>query len=277
VDAAVTAALTPGAQATEHVAPPTGAALECQNVSVRVPGRLLVENLSLGLPAGRVVVVLGRNGAGKSSLLHALGGVNAHASGTVVVDGRSLEEWPRRELACRLALLPQASDDPFPGTALETVLVGRHPHIGFWRWEDAHDREVAQRSLAAADLAGCDEREVATLSGGERRRLAIAAVLAQEPLVFLLDEPIQQLDPHHQVETLKLFRARADAGRLVIMSLHDVGLAARYADDAILLFGDGRWLHGPAADVLTEERLGELYGTTIRELRWPGGRTFVAV
>jgi iron complex transport system ATP-binding protein len=252
------------------------ATLECRQLCVRVPGRLLIDDLTVRLTAGRVVVVLGRNGAGKSSLLHALAGLNPHASGTVLVDNRSLDRWPRRELACRLALLPQASDDPFPGTALETVLVGRHPHIGFWRWEDAHDRDIARRSLAAADLAGCDEREVDTLSGGERRRLAIAAVLAQEPAVFLLDEPIQQLDPHHQVETLKLFRAQADAGRLVVMSLHDVGMAARYADDAILLHGDGRWLHGQAGTVLSEERLGELYGTRIRELRWPDGRTFVA-
>ena len=94
--------------------------------------------------------------------------------------------------------------------------------------------------------------------------------------MFLLDEPIQQLDPHHQIETLRLFRHQADAGRLVVMSLHDVGLAARYADDAILLYGDGRWLHGAAATVLNEERLGELYGTRIRELRWQDGRTFVA-
>jgi iron complex transport system ATP-binding protein len=266
-------------QGIDGSAPRTGAraTLECQQLCIRVPGRLLIEDLTVRLEPGRIVVVLGRNGAGKSSLLHVLAGLNAHASGAVLVDARPLDRWARRDLACRLALLPQASDDPFPGTALETVLVGRHPHIGFWRWEDAQDREIARRSLAATDLAGCDEREVDTLSGGERRRLAIATVLAQEPEIFLLDEPIQQLDPHHQVETLKLFRAQADAGRLVVMSLHDVGLAARYADDAILLHGDGRWLHGPARTVLSEERLGELYGTRIRELRWPDGRTFVAI
>jgi iron complex transport system ATP-binding protein len=244
---------------------------------VRVPGRSLIESLNVRLDAGRVVVVLGRNGAGKSSLLHALAGLHAHVSGSVRIADRPLAEWSRRELACRMALLPQANEDPFPGTALETVLVGRHPHIAFWRWEDADDREIARRALAAADLAGCDDREVDTLSGGERRRLAVAAALAQEPNLFLLDEPIQQLDPHHQVETLRLFRARADAGCLVVMSLHDVGLAARYADEAILLSGDGRWLHGVAEDVLSEARLSELYGTPIRELRWPEGRTFVAV
>jgi iron complex transport system ATP-binding protein len=251
--------------------------LECRDLSVRVPGRSLIDRLNVRLAAGRLAVVLGRNGAGKSSLLHTLAGLHAHTSGAVLVEGRALADWSRRDLACRMALLPQASEDPFPGTALETVLVGRHPHIALWRWEDAHDREVARRALAAADLAGCDDREVDTLSGGERRRLAVATALAQEPRIFLLDEPIQQLDPHHQVETLRLFRAQADAGCLVVMTLHDVGLAARYADEAVLLSGDGRWLHGNADDVLNEQRLSELYATPIRELHWPEGRTFVAV
>jgi iron complex transport system ATP-binding protein len=254
-----------------------GSLLECRELCVRVPGRSLVDRLNVRLAAGRVVVVLGRNGAGKSSLLHALAGLHAHVAGEVLVAGRALDEWPRRELARQMALLPQANEDPFPGSALETVLVGRHPHIDFWRWESARDREIARRALAAADLAGCDERDVDTLSGGERRRLAAAAVLAQEPRLYLLDEPIQQLDPHHQVETLRLFREQADAGCLVVMSLHDVGLAARYADEAILLFGDGRWMHGRADHVLSEQRLSALYGTSIRELRWPDGRTFVAV
>ena len=96
-----------------------------------------------------------------------------------------------------------------------------------------------------------------------------------DPTAFLLDEPVQQLDPHHQVETLRLFRALADSGRLVVMSLHDVGLAARFADDAILLYGNGRWQHGAAGDVLNASTLSELYGTPLQELRWPQGRTFV--
>jgi len=266
-------------RAASAIAIDTGAdatlALECGGLTVRVPGRTLIERLTVRLPAGRVTVVLGRNGAGKSSLLHALAGLNPRASGEVRVHGRALSMWTRRELARRLALLPQAGDDPFPGTALDTVLVGRHPHIDFWRWDDSADREIARGALAAADLAGFEARDVVTLSGGERRRLACAAVLAQEPRVFLLDEPVQQLDPHHQVETLRLFRKLADSGRLVVMSLHDVGLAARFADDAILLYGDGRWRHGAAEEVLNAATLSELYGTALQELRWPEGRTFV--
>jgi iron complex transport system ATP-binding protein len=249
--------------------------LECRDLTVDVPGRILVERLRVQLRPGCLTVVLGRNGAGKSSLLHALAGLSPRAHGDVLVAGRRLAEWPKRDLAKRIALLPQSDDDPFPGTVLDSVLVGRHPHIEFWRWENARDRQIALDALATADLAGCELRDVGTLSGGERRRLAIAAVLAQDPQVFLLDEPVQQLDPHHQVETLRLFRSLADRGRLVLMSLHDVGLAARFADEALLLHGDGRWQHGASAQVLTAERLTDLYGTPLQELRWADGRTFV--
>jgi iron complex transport system ATP-binding protein len=252
------------------------ARIECQSLTVEVPGRVLVRKLDFALPAGRMLVVLGRNGSGKSSTLHTLAGLRPAAAGTVRLDGRQLGQWPRRELARTLGLLPQLVDDPFPATALEAVLVGRHPHLDFWAWESAEDRDAAQRALSAVDLAGLEQRDIATLSGGERRRLSIATILAQDPGVFLLDEPIHQLDPQHQLDVLRLFRGLADAGRTVIVSLHDIGLAARFADAALLLFGDGRWHCGDCDSTLTEASIGELYGIAVRELRWEHGRTFVA-
>ncbi|MBK7901575.1 MAG: ATP-binding cassette domain-containing protein [Proteobacteria bacterium] len=117
---------------------------------------------------------------------------------------------------------------------------------------------------------------IATLSGGERRRLSIATILAQDPAVFLLDEPIHQLDPQHQLDVLRIFRRLADAGRTVVVSLHDIGLAARFADSALLLFGDGRWHCGACDEALNERSIGDLYGIAVRELRWEHGRTFVA-
>jgi iron complex transport system ATP-binding protein len=251
------------------------AVLECAGLTVTVPGRTLVHGLSLSLEPGRVVAVLGRNGAGKSSLLHALAGLRAGAAGEVSWFGRALAEWPRREFARRVAILPQAIEDPFPGTVLEAALVGRHPHLGFWQWETDADREIARGCLAEVDLADLGHRDLESLSGGERRRLALAAVLAQQPEAYLLDEPIQQLDPRHQVAVLQLLRSLADAGRTVVLTLHDVGLAARYADEALLVYGDGRWRHGPAATALNARDLGELYGIEVREFAWPGGRTFV--
>jgi iron complex transport system ATP-binding protein len=253
----------------------TDEALVCTDVTVSVPGRALVEHFDAVFRPGHMIAVLGRNGAGKSSLLHVLAGLRSPARGQVEWRARGLQQWPRRELARHVGFLAQASEDPFPGSVLETALVGRHPHIDFWQWESAIDIDVARRCLEAVDLAGFEQREVETLSGGERRRLAIAAVLTQAPLVYVLDEPVQQLDPLHQLEVLRLFRARADAGACVIMSLHDPGIAAFYADESLLLFGDGRWLKGATAEVLGEESIGALYGVAVRELRWDGGRTFV--
>ena len=256
--------------------PVTGAApLACRGLAVRVPGRELLRGLDLALAPGRLVALLGRNGAGKSTLLHVLAGLRPAEAGEVTVRGRPLAAWPRRDLARQLALLPQSTEDPFPGTVLDTALVGRHPHLPFWQWEGERDRAIARSCLAEVDLAGLESRDVTTLSGGERRRLAVAAVLAQDPPVYLLDEPVQQLDPRHQLDLLRRFRCLADAGRTVVMSLHDAGLAARYADDALLLAGDGGWSFGPASEVLDEASIGRLYGIPVRELRWVDGRTFV--
>jgi iron complex transport system ATP-binding protein len=219
--------------------------------------------------------VLGRNGVGKTLTLHTLAGLRVPGGGTVTLEGRGLRAWPRRALARRLSLLPQSAEDPFPTTVLETALIGRHPHLGFWQWEGPAELELARRALADVDLAGFESRELGTLSGGERRRLAIATLLAQDPAVCLLDEPTNHLDPPHQLAVLELFRRRAADGGTVVASLHDATLAARFADRALLLHGDGTWQYGDCAEVLTPESLGALYGSAVAELSWRGRRVFV--
>jgi len=251
-------------------------ALTCSNLSVAIAQRVLVRELSFTVPSGSITCLLGINGAGKTLTLHTLAGLREPAAGTVRIHDRDLTRWPGRELATRLGLLTQTTEDPFPSTVLETVLIGRHPHIGFWQWESEHDEQLARAALAAVDLAAFEPRDVASLSGGERRRVAIATLLAQDPAVMLLDEPINHLDPHHQVQVLRLLRSLANNGRTVVMSLHDAGLAARYADHALLLFGTGEWRFGPVADVLNESSLSQLYGTRMRQIKWEDGRTFVA-
>jgi iron complex transport system ATP-binding protein len=250
--------------------------LACRQLTVEVAGRTLVRDLDLTIAGGTVTAVLGRNGAGKTMTLHTLAGLRAPAHGSVLLDGESLVTWPRRALARRLGLLTQTTEDPFPSTVLDSVLVGRHPHIDFWRWESEADRTIARAALASVAIEELAEREVDTLSGGERRRVALAALLAQNPDVFLLDEPINHLDPHHQLDVLKLLREKAHAGCTVVMSLHDAGLAARFSDHALLLFGNGEWLSGPTAEVLTPETMSKLYSVAVREISWAGGRTFVA-
>lgn len=250
--------------------------LACTQLTVEVAERTLVRDLELTVASGTVTAVLGRNGAGKTLTMHTLAGLRAPARGVVTLDGAALASWPRRVLALKLGLLTQTTEDPFPSTVLDSVLVGRHPHVDFWRWESDADRAIARAALAAVALEDFAERDIDTLSGGERRRVALATLLAQNPDVLLLDEPINHLDPHHQLDVLKLLRDRARDGRTVVMSLHDAGLAARFSDHALLLYGDGEWLSGPTSEVLTPETMTKLYGVAVREIAWAGGRTFVA-
>jgi len=249
--------------------------LGAASLTVAVPGRQLVAALDLQVAAGQLVCVLGANGAGKSLTLHTLAGLRPPAAGRVRLCGRALGDWPRRERARRLGLLTQVSEDPFPGTVLDAVLVGRHPHVNLWHWESAADVAVARAALAACDLAGLEERAIDTLSGGERRRVALAAVLAQDPDVLLLDEPQNHLDPHHQLDVLKLLRARADRGRAVVATLHDPSLAARFADQVLLLYGDGRWACGDTATTLTAAALTDMYRVAFEEVLVGGRRLFL--
>ena len=245
------------------------ARLGASAVSVRAGARELVRALSAEFNAGEVIAVLGRNGSGKTLTLHTLAGLREPAAGLIALDGVAMPQLRRRALALRLGLLPQDLEDAFVSTAIETVLIGRHPHLSLWQWESARD------ALRAVDMEEFALRRTDTLSGGEQRRVAVAALLAQQPAVFLLDEPTNHLDPHHQLAVLTLFRARADSGSTVITTLHDPTLAARFADRVLLLFGDGRWSLGAVGTTLTAASLSELYATPMIELGQDGRRVFV--
>jgi iron complex transport system ATP-binding protein len=250
--------------------------LAADRVSVQVGSRRLVEQLSMQFAPGEVVAVLGCNGSGKTLTLHTLAGLRAPQDGAVLLDGTPLGHLSRRAVALRLGLLAQDLEDAFVTTALETVLLGRHPHLGMWQWETAEDERIAREALAAVNLGELADRRTDTLSGGEQRRVAVAALLAQRPGIFLLDEPTNHLDPHHQVGVLNLFREVARKGGTVITTLHDPTLAARFADRVLLLFGDGRWNAGPASDTLTAESLSTLYDSPMIELEKDGRRVFVS-
>ena len=252
------------------------ALFSCHDLGVSVSGRTLVAGLAFDVEPGEVLAVLGQNGCGKSLTLHTLAGLRPAASGQVLLDGHDLFASGRRGVAKRLALLPQHVDDIFPATVLDTAMIGRHPHIGRLQWESPADIDIGRAALAAVDLDGLATRDVLTLSGGERRRLAIAQVLTQQPAVYLLDEPTNHLDPQHQLDTLRLFRNKADAGAAVVASLHDVNLAVRYANRCLLLYGDGRWDIGPTAEVLDATRLSTLYATTMEAVAWRSTQLFIA-
>lgn len=248
----------------------------CHDIRVEVPARVLVDALSCEVRPGELLAILGQNGSGKTLTLHTLAGLRPACRGRSVVLGHDVASTDRREIARHLALMPQHVEDIFPTTVLETAMIGRHPHIGRFGWQSTTDSAIATAALAAVGLRDMAARDVLTLSGGERRRLAIAQVLTQEPQLYLLDEPTNHLDPQHQLEALQLFRNRADAGAAVIASLHDVNLAVRYADRCLLLFGDGRWELGATRDVLSERRLSALFATPMEGLDWRSMRLFVA-
>ena len=256
--------------------PPATPAIACHDLTIRVPGRTLVENLHLEVARGEFIAVLGRNGAGKTRTMHTLAGLLVADGGYVELSGRMLATLKRQEIARQVALLPQYVDDVFPATVLDTVLIGRHPHIGPLELESPADRKIASRALERVDLEGFAERDIATLSGGERRRAAIAQVLTQTPATYLLDEPTNHLDPQHQLDVLDVFAAEAANGATVIANLHDVNLAVRFAGRCLLLYGDGRWSSGTTAQVLDEQRLTELYGTQIEAVRWRQRTIFMA-
>jgi iron complex transport system ATP-binding protein len=250
--------------------------LTAQQLSVHVGTRALVRELSIEFAPGEVVAILGCNGAGKTLTLHTLAGLRPPHEGEIQLDGIPFGRLTRRAVALRLGLLAQDIEDAFVTTVLEMVLIGRHPHLGLWQWETAEDARISRESLAAVGLGEFVDRRTDTLSGGEQRRVAVAALLAQRPGIFLLDEPTNHLDPHHQVGVLGLFRELARTGSTVISTLHDPTLAARFADRVILLFGDGRWNAGPVHETLTAASLSALYDSPMIEIEKDGRRVFVS-
>lgn len=248
----------------------------CEGLHVGVTNRVLVDDLELCTDGGELIAVLGQNGSGKTLTMHTLAGLREARAGDVLINGRSLVKMPRHDIARQLALLPQHVDDIFPASVLDTAMIGRHPHIGRFNWESKNDVDIANAALASVGLSALGFRDVLTLSGGERRRLAIAQILTQQPDIYLLDEPTNHLDPQHQLDTLQLFRDKADQGASVIASLHDVNLAVRYADRCLLLYGNGRWDLGETEAVLDAERLSRLYGTAMEAVNWRSTRLYVA-
>lgn len=148
----------------------------------------------------------------------------------------------------------------------DSVLIGRHPHIGAFNNESAEDILIANDALKQVGLLELKNRDITTLSGGERRRLSIAQVLTQQPKIYLLDEPTNHLDPQYQLEILKLFKNKVDSGYSILATMHDVNLAVRFATRCLLLFGDGSWLLGDTLDILNEKNLTKLYGIKMERI-----------
>jgi iron complex transport system ATP-binding protein len=253
------------------------AELRADNLLIDIPGRTNGSPLSFSIQPGDVWGVLGPNGAGKSTLLHTLAGLRKPRAGQVTLNQTALNQLRRKHVAQHLAVVFQERQDGFPGTVLETAMIGRHPFLAPWDVETAEDLQLAEQALAELELTALQHRLVSTLSGGERQRLAIATALCQTPKILLADEPSNHLDLHHQVSVMNLIQQRAKQGCGVLLCLHDLNLAARYCNKLLLLFPNGEACWGDAATMLIPEVLERLYQQTLVSVEAEGQRFFLPV
>ncbi|MFH8374506.1 heme ABC transporter ATP-binding protein [Streptomyces cyaneofuscatus] len=236
---------------------PGSAAVEATGLSVRLGGRQVLDSVDIAAHAGEVVALVGPNGAGKSTLLAALAADLAPGSGEVLIGGRPATAWAAPELALRRSVLPQSAVLSFPFPVEDVVRMGRAPWAGT-ELEDEDDTAVAA-AMAATEVTRFAARPFSELSGGERARVALARVLAQRAPLMLLDEPTAALDLRHQELVLRICRERAAAGDAVVVVLHDLGLAAAYADRVAVLHKGRIAVVGPPREIFDGELLGEVY------------------
>ncbi|WP_129666625.1 heme ABC transporter ATP-binding protein [Phytoactinopolyspora endophytica] len=248
---------------------PGEAVAAVRGAGVVLGGAQILHDVSLDVRTSEVLALVGPNGAGKSTLLSVLTGDIRPEKGTAELCGRATHEWSAAESAMRRAVLLQQVNLSFPFTVVEVVAMGRAPWAGTEREND--DEAAIAEAMAVADVGAFAERRFNTLSGGERARVALARVLAQRTQLVLLDEPTAALDLHHQEMVLAVARQRAAAGDAVVVVLHDLNLAAGYADRVAVLSRGALASVGSASEVLTSELLSDVYTHDVEVLKHPRG------
>lgn len=251
--------------------------LHARDLGARVtgpPARWLFRALELRIAPGEVWAVVGPNGSGKSTLLRCLAGLRRAEEGTVCLHERPLGDVPGRERAQQLAYLPQATPLYHDLRARQLVMLGRAPHLSRWHRPGPQDERCVDEALARVDATELGARPISTLSGGERQRAMLARLLATGAALLLLDEPTTALDVGHALRLLSLCRELAADGVAIVLAMHELELARRYADHAVCLGAGpaGEHHHGPARDVLTPEILGPLFDVDVHE--HPDGLSF---
>ena len=244
--------------------------LRADGVTLAYGERVVVDGLDLDVLPGKVTAVIGPNGCGKSTVLRALGRLLKPTAGQVVLDGKRIDRTPTREVAKVIALLPQSPTAPEGLTVADLVARGRHPHQAWYRQWSSDDESAVATALDRTGIADLADRPIDELSGGQRQRAWISMALAQGTDLLLLDEPTTYLDLSHQVEVLELVRRlNREADRTVVMVLHDLNLAARYADHLIAM-RDGRIVAaGDPSAVVTESLLAEVFSLAARVIPDP--------
>lgn len=238
--------------------------LEVQNITINYGAAEIVSGVSFSLETGKIVAILGANGAGKTTLLKSLNGSLPVSKGEILLDGKLLSEFSRREIARRIAVIAQENETKFPVSAQEFVLAGRFAHGNAFGWETESDWQIARDVLAVCDLANYETRLMNELSGGERQRIVLARALATEAKIFLLDEPTANLDLAHQAMMFRLVRERcAHFSSAAVLITHDLNLASEFADEIVLLEKGKIAAKGNPEAVLTEEILQKVFGVKV--------------
>jgi iron complex transport system ATP-binding protein len=238
--------------------------MSARGVTAGYGARTALREIDLKAAAGELLVIVGPNGAGKSTLLKVLGGLLEPWRGEVAIEGRPLSGFDRRSLARIVASVAQENPIAFQFSVLEVVLMGRAPHLGAFHFETPRDVEAARAALDALGLSAITARPIQELSGGERKRVFLARAIAQEARIVLLDEPTAFLDLRHVAEIFTLFRKLcAERGTAVIATLHDLNVAALYADHVLLLKDGAGVAYGSPAEVLTAANLSAVYETEV--------------
>lgn len=238
--------------------------LEVQNISINYGVSAVVREVSFLLAAGKIIALLGANGAGKTTLLKALNGSLPIAKGAILLDGKPLEKFSRREIAQKIAVIAQETETKFPVSVLEFVLAGRFAHGTAFGWETERDLRIALDCLNLCDLKDYEARQMNRLSGCERQRVVLARALATEAKILLLDEPTANLDLAHQALMFRLVKERCETCEsAAIVITHDLNLASEFADEIILLKNGAIAADGAPEQVLTENNLSEVFGVKV--------------
>jgi len=234
-------------------------ALAAANVTVRIGTKEIVREVSLLLNAGELVALVGPNGAGKTTLMRALAGL-IPAQGTITLQDKPLDALSPRERARAIAYLPQGHIFHWPMSVESIVMLGRAPHADPFSAASAPDREAVAHALTTTETQTFAQRPVTTLSGGEKARVALARALATQALVLLADEPTAALDPRHQLVVMELLRTAAASGNAILAIMHDLTLAARFADRVLVMYEGRIVAAGTPTEALAPERLATVFG-----------------
>ncbi|MDR2854810.1 MAG: ABC transporter ATP-binding protein [Methanomicrobiales archaeon] len=238
---------------------------EADKISVRYGSHEVVHQVSLSLRSGEVLCVIGPNGSGKSSLVKALAGVVDPFTGRLSLDGSPLSSRSRKEIAKHIGYVPQNLHYLTSSTVLEVVILGRRPHV---HWSlSLHDLQVVEEAMKRVHVSHLADKLLSETSGGERQRVFLARTLAQEPDIFLFDEPTSSLDIKHQIEVFSMIKWLSALGKAVLVVVHDLNFAYHFADRVLLMHGGHGVTLGKADDVMTKERIFEVYGVSMEFLR----------